>query len=79
MNNGDMVVATTVPVEITGVNNIPDSVIGRLEIVPVSFGTAKWTTYLVWVEDNDGEQVPIEVDGKTIERVNRRVEATVLS
>lgn len=79
MKDGDMVVATTVPVEVTDVNNIPDSVIGKLETAPAKFGPLSWTTYLVWVEDSDGEMVPIEVDGNTIERVNRRAKVTVLS
>lgn len=76
MKDGDLVIGK--PIETDGPEELPDEVIGRLEIAKGSLGDTSWSTYLVYVLDGDGDEVPVEVES-SLRPATRRQEVTVLS
>lgn len=78
MKTGDIVTATSSPVDVSKDDTTPDVVTGSLEIVPVQFMGRSTITYLVYVQDPDGYSVPVEVEGNSIKPADRRAKVTVL-
>jgi hypothetical protein len=74
MKTGDLVVGK--PTETDGPEKLPAEVVGRLEIAKGSIGDSTWNTYLVYVLDKDGDQIPVEVS--SLRLATRRQEVTVL-
>lgn len=78
MKNGDLVIG--VPIETDPEDDVlPESVTGTLEITPVSFAGEKWNNVLVYVQDSDGDAVPVEVEENSLREAGRRDKVTVLS
>lgn len=78
MKNGDLVIG--IPIETDPEDDVlPNMVTGTLEITPVSFAGEKWKTVLVYVEDSEGDTVPVEVEENSLREAGRRDKVTVLS
>lgn len=78
MKNGDLVIG--IPIETDSEEDVlPESVTGTLEITPVSFMGEKWNLVQVYVEDSEGDTVPVEVEENSLREAGRRDKVTVLS
>lgn len=77
MKTGDLVIGKPINTDNPD-DELPDEVIGRLEIAKGSLGDTTWSTYLVYVLDEDGDEIPVEVE-QSLRPATRRQKVTVLT
>lgn len=75
MKDGDLVVGKTIVTD--GPEKLPAQVCGKLELAEGNIGEEKWKLILVYVNDSDGDELPVECSA--VRTANRGEKMTVLS